>query len=469
MRLLRTNSHSRPRGLALLAAGILAAAALGASCAREGEAAPRQETEWLRSYLQIDTTNPPGNEAEAAALLREILHREGVTTQLLVSPAGRTSLYARIDAPGSPASETLLLTHHIDVVAPGPGWEVDPFAATVRDGAIWGRGAVDVKSLGIAQLAALLAAKRASRLERNVAFLAVADEEAGGGEGTRWLLDRHPELFKDVTAVLGEGGANRAIEGRIFWWGIEVAQKRPLWLEATAYGRSGHGSMYYPGSAPHQLTLALARLLESTRPYRATSEARAYMEAVAPYQPVPFQAMVAELDTVVAADNAYQRMFPGTATYFADSLQVNVLSAGERINSVPGSASARIDIRLLPDTDSAEFLDFARTALGEQVQVEVLLDGPRVEASPTDNSVFRCLETSLGPRPVVPAFIPGITDSRFYRGQGIPAYGFSPFALDATETLGIHGKNERISIEAFLAGVDVYVRVVLGCAGASGS
>jgi acetylornithine deacetylase/succinyl-diaminopimelate desuccinylase-like protein len=215
-----------------------------------------EPAEWLRGYLRFDTTNPPGGEAAAVAYLARILHRNGIATQTLVAPGGRASLYARLE--GRREGDGLLLHHHVDVVAPGPDWTVPPFEGMVRDGALWGRGAIDVKSLGIAHLATLVALRREGiQPERDVAFLAVADEESGGASGTAWLWRHHPELFEGIGAVYCEGGTNRAPRGNVEWWGLEVAQKRPLWLRVTAHGRPGHASGLNPHSAMHKLIGAL--------------------------------------------------------------------------------------------------------------------------------------------------------------------------------------------------------------------
>ncbi len=229
-----------------LYAPFLALALLGPAPAPADAPAPTRLSEaalWLQQYLRIDTTNPPGREQRAAAFLAGILHREGINTRTLVSPQGRTSLWARLAAPGS-NGRAILLLHHTDVVPAGPGWTVPPFAGLVRDGRLWGRGAVDDKSLGIAQLAAFVSLKRRKvPLARDVIYLAVADEENGGGQGVGWLMQQHPNLFKGVEGVVGEGGrAQVSGDGRILWWGIEVAQKRPLWLRVTTFGRGGHGS-----------------------------------------------------------------------------------------------------------------------------------------------------------------------------------------------------------------------------------
>ncbi len=179
-----------------------------------------------------------------------------------MTPKGRVNLYARLSA-AAPVGGPLVLLHHMDVVPPGDGWTRLPFAAEIDDGRIWGRGAIDAKSLGISHLAAMVALQRErTALERDVIFLAVADEETGGAEGTQWLLKEHADLFAEAAFVLNEGGSNRVAGDRLFWWGIEVAQKRPLWLRVTTQGRGGHGSTYNPGSATHQLVASLSKLFD---------------------------------------------------------------------------------------------------------------------------------------------------------------------------------------------------------------
>src|SRR5262245_28572493 len=172
----------------LAAASLLLVASLPACAApRLSEAAV-----WLRDYLRIDTTNPPGRERRAVDHLAAILAREGIPFRRLASAPGRESLYARLPAPGS-GGRAVLLLHHLDVVPAGPGWSVPPFSGEARDGSLWGRGAIDDKSLGIAHLAALVDLKRSGvRRTRDVVWLAVPDEENGGGLGTAWLLAKHP-------------------------------------------------------------------------------------------------------------------------------------------------------------------------------------------------------------------------------------------------------------------------------------
>ena len=426
----------------------------------------REPIRWLRDYLEIDTTNPPGNEAEAVEFLAALLGAEGLEPRRLTSPGGRTSLYARWSPPSSDG-RALVLLHHIDVVAAGEPWRQPPFSGRPIDGKIWGRGALDVKGLGIAQLAALVELVRAGADPgRDIVYLAVADEEAGGLEGTAWLLEAHPELFEGVDGVLNEGGSNRVVNDRLVWWGIEVVQKRPLWLLATTYGRPGHASGLNPASATHQLVRALARLVDEPLRYRVTEAARIYLGALAELEGDPEDHLVHRLDEVILPEGPTIPLSPGLPSYFVDTVQVTEIRNGRGGNVIAPSASARIDIRLLPDTDRDAFFARIRELLGPEVEVEVLLDAPVVPPSPTDHPVFHALERTLSVRgPVIPTFMTGTTDSRFFRQRGIAAYGFSPFSLNADDLRGIHARDESIPAEELLRGIRVLRRILLAFRG----
>lgn len=417
---------------------------------------------WLQEYLRIDTSNPPGNEGRAAALLAGILQRESIPYRILKSPQGRANLYARLASPRS-GGRAIVLVHHMDVVPAGPGWTVGPFSGQVRDGQLWGRGALDDKCLGILHLAALVDLKRRrSPLERDVIFLAVADEESGGLQGTGWLLAQHPELFQGVEAVVGEGGRNQVTPaGKLFWWGVEVAQKRPLWLEVSTTGRPGHGSGVNPASASHVLIQGLARLLAMAPHWRVSPPVRAHCQAIAPHQNPHWRRVFSNIDAVIAPTGPKEFLLPGMASLFLDSVQVTVLRTGSRINVIPGKAMAQIDIRLLPDTDAGAFLADVERRLGEGFDVKVVLTAPPSSPSPTSGRFYETLQRALRQEgPVVPAFISGFTDSRFFRQRGIPAYGFLPLKLAPGDTEGIHGPNERISLTELDRGVERMRRVL---------
>lgn len=441
-------------GLLLVLAGIPSVSAPPAP----GTADLSEAARWLRDYLRIDTTNPPGGERKAAAFLASILHREGISTRTYFTPEGRASLYARLPAtvPGGSSGRSLVLLHHMDVVAPGPGWTVDPFGGTVKDGRLWGRGAVDAKSLGIAQLAAVIDLQRSrAPRQRDILLLAVADEESGGAQGTGWLLEQHPELFEGVAAVLNEGGANLVLRGDLQWWGIEVAQKRPLWLEVTATGREGHGSGGHPWNATHRLVRALEGLLEMEIPWQVTQPVRDYLKGLAPLHQGTLHQVFSDPDAYITADGPTVRLLPGLSSHFLDSVQITVIEGSHRINILPASARAQVDIRLLPDTDAEVFLSRVRDALGSEVEMRILAEAPPSPPSPTDHPVYRLLARHLqAEAPVVPAFIGGFTDSRYFRQRGIPAYGIAPFAAGGEDLSGIHAADERLSLEELDRGVE---------------
>ncbi|HVR30800.1 MAG TPA: M20/M25/M40 family metallo-hydrolase [Thermoanaerobaculia bacterium] len=458
-----------------LAMGLLAGPSVVPVATSPREDAPggagEEAVDWLLGYLRIDTSNPPGNESAAAAYLASILHAEGIPTRLLVTPAGRANLYTRLEAP-APTAGALVLLHHMDVVPPGDAWTRRPFAGEMAQGRVWGRGAIDAKSLGISHLAAIIELHRQQvRLDRDVVFLAVADEETGGSQGMQWLLERHGDLFADVAGVLNEGGSNRVAGGRLFWWGIEVAQKRPLWLRISTQGRGGHGSTFNPASATHQLVASLANLFREAPQMRVTAAAKEYFAALSRFHGNAFAQVFGspDLETV---EREFQRMreegrtaqvlMPGMAVFFQDTLQITSLETPtSSINVVPQQASALLDVRLLPDTPVEDILKRLRESLGNNASIEVLLASPPAPPSPTSSEIYGALERALGDEaPLVPSFITGTTDSRYFRERGIPAYGFSPFVLSGDEVRGIHGADESIPLQRFQDGLTTMKRVV---------
>lgn len=432
----------------------------------------------LAAYLRLDNSNPPGNERTGAEFLARELRAAGVEPRLLVSPAGRANLYARLPAtaalPGPPGGAIVLL-HHIDTVAAGEGWRYPPFAGEVHDAELWGRGAIDAKGLGIAHLMAFLELARSPQpRHRDVLFVAAADEEAGGGEGISWLLGAHPELFSHVAAVLNEGGVNKAVAGRALYWGIEVDQKRPLWLEVRAAGRGGHASAASPESATHRLISGLSRLVAAPRAWRVTPAAEAFLAGLSGFDPQARKALAElrswkgrapqEADEAASAEGG-RRTFPlaGFESLLTDTLQVTTLAGSRQINVVAGEARAGVDVRLLPDSDEKRFVGEVERRLGPGFEVEVLLSAPAAAPSPTTGALYRTLASELareGGAPVVPAFIPAFTDSRVFRARGIAAYGVSPFALDGLTLRTVHAPDERIPLAVFDRGVATMNRIV---------
>src|SRR5262245_45798325 len=245
-----------------------------------------EAVELLSQYIQIDTTNPPGNEIKAAQFLKTIFDREGIEARIIESAPGRASIYARIKSAG--AKKTIVLMHHMDVVPADPRlWKVPPFSGAVKDGEIWGRGALDNKSAGIFQLLTLVALKRQNvQLNRDVIFLGRADEEAGGALGAGFLLEKHSELFKDGSVAFNEGGGIRVgDDGRARLYIVRVTAKVSLWLRLTARGRPGHpdsagtpGQAAWPGSdqAVVRVIGALSRITAYQSPIKVVPEVQKF-------------------------------------------------------------------------------------------------------------------------------------------------------------------------------------------------
>ena len=422
------------------------------------EAVSDEVTCLLQRYVRIDTTNPPGNEALAANFLADVLKGEGIEAQVIESASGRGNLYARLKGGGG--GKALVLLHHMDVVpADAQTWSIAPFAGEVRDGYLWGRGALDNKGGGVLNLVTFMMLHRMQMpLSRDVIFLGVADEEAGGAQGARWLLEHRPELFADVGFVLNEGGAILDVQGEPAY-NVELAQKAPLWLRITAEGKAGHGSSPRPDAATHVLSRVLGRLAAHHFPIRVIPEVAAAFAARAANAPPPMREQLANLEASLK-DEAFAKTFlanPRQAALVRNTLSITVLNAGAKENVLPASASAVLDLRLLPGEDAKAITEQVIQVMAEpSLKVETLLSW-QGHASPRDTALFWAIEALARQRdpgaPVTANVIGGFTDCSAFRERAIVCYGFYPLRLDF-DTLGrLHGKDERISLEALSAAV----------------
>jgi acetylornithine deacetylase/succinyl-diaminopimelate desuccinylase-like protein len=425
----------------------------------------REAEEALVGYLRVDTTNPPGNETAGAEYLKGLLAKDGIEAKLVGSDPRRQAIYARLDSPSS--EKALLLLSHIDVVpADAASWRNPPFAGTREAGYIWGRGALDIKSLTIAQLMAFADLKRrGAKLRRDVIFLAVPDEELGGIHGTKELLEQHPELFAGVGFVLNEGGSNETAVEKALFWGIEVQQKVPLWLRLTSESKGGHGaSPATAGGASAKLVRALTAIESIPTPYRL-SDVVARTSAISAAARRDggrgkLQMLRAPLDPI----RIETELPAGYRSLLRDTITITHLSAGSAVNVVPSRAIGDVDIRLLPDTSSAEMLAKVRAAAGTNATVDVLLAGEPSPESPASGELYdalsRVFRASAPGSAVGPVVSPGTTDSRFFRARGVVAYGIAPFKVNYYDAEGVHGVDERIRAKFFGQGVGVMRKIV---------
>jgi len=452
-----------------IAVGVVLVASLGLHCRRvegvEESPAQREALKYLVDYLRIDTSNPPGRETAAARYLESLLRAAGLDAQLVGSDPARRSVYARIKS-GSNAP-ALLLLHHLDVVpATASEWSIPPFSGEISGGYVWGRGALDIKSLGIAQLMAVIALKRSgAALKRDVVFLGVADEEAGGLHGARKLLEENSELFSNVGFVLNEGGANETVVDRVRIWGIEIDQKTPLWIRISTKGRRGHGAAPPDdGGSAARLVDALTRLLAIRRDYRLVPSIAGYFSFVSRTKSGLKAEMLRDPSAYFDSPDFSAVLSPSYRALLRDTMVITQIHAGDSTNSVPGRSWADVDLRLLPDRPAENALAEIRAALPEGVEIETLLLGEPSPPSEVNTELFAALrkvmEQSEPGSVAGPLVLAGTTDSRFFRSRGIVAYGISPFKVNYYDADSIHGVDERIRVKFFHEGVGLIGEVV---------
>ncbi len=422
--------------------------------------------ERLQSYIEIDTTNPPGNETRAVAFFSRIFDEASIAYETVESAPGRGNIWARLEGGDEPA---LILLHHMDVVpATREAWDSDPLKAVVKDGMLFGRGALDTKSLGIMHLEAFLALHQSDgSLSRDVIFMATADEEAGGLFGAGWLVENRPEIFADVGYLLNEGGRGTEADGRT-WFVIEVAQKRPYWLRLIATDEPGHGSRPLPTSATTRLIAALQRIQQSPFEARIVAPVREMFEGISHYAEAVWQEPLRNIDQAIR-DPEFLRRFqaarPGLHALVRNTCSITMLAGSDKINVVPPIATAELDCRILPDQDAEAFLDGIRGRINDdQIRVEeIMLFSPARSSS--DTGLYNLLEAvSKKHYPntgVVAAVAAGFTDSHFFRDLGIISYGYAPILIPEEDARSVHGNNERIGIDTFNRGVEMMTEIVI--------
>jgi acetylornithine deacetylase/succinyl-diaminopimelate desuccinylase-like protein len=418
--------------------------------------------EYFRRYVQFDTTNPPGNTAAAIAYLKALLDREGIETESFESKTGMVTLVARI--PGDVTRRPLLFMSHADVVpAAADEWKHPPFSADLADGYLWGRGTIDNKAHGIMALMTMIALKRQGiRLRRGVEMMVTPDEEAGGEWGTRWMLNNHFESIDPAFAINeGGGGGADPFGANAASFDIAVTEKAPLWLHLTAKGTSGHASLPNPDNPNQILVGGLARLMAmaSARPARLEPlVARDFSESGL-RQSFPASFELSHLNWPYMLDIASRGPLaaPSLQASLRDTISITIISAGNKVNVVPSSAEADVDCRLLPDTDAAAFIRDVKAALGPRIAVEARLKPIAAKPSPAAgelwDAIAKVISTDFKGTRLAPTMTTAVTDSRFMRARGIPTYGFVPMVLSDDEADGIHGVDERISIENFNRGL----------------
>lgn len=432
------------------------------------DAIQKESVELFIQYLKIDTTNPPGNEIKAANFFAEICKREGIEYKIFEPFPGRGTLWARLKGDGS--QRPIVLLNHTDVVPHSPEfWSVPAFSGQIKDGFIYGRGAQDMKSVGLAQFMVMLAMKRAKiSLKRDIIFLATADEEAGGLQGAGWFAKTHPELLGKAEFLLNEGGNNVVdVGGKVLAVGIGPSEKTPAWLRLTATGEPGHGSVPRPNSSVNRLLRALNRLLDYSPAIQLTPVVEQAFKAMAPLMPPELAAKYSNLSDAVK-DPAFVRMLesdPGSKALTRNTISVTMLTGSNKVNVIPPVATAEIDTRLVPGEKLERWIAELRGVIkDDSIRIEPVL-AFEANASPTNTDLVKAIADVVSRRfpgaIITHPVLAGFTDSHYYRDMGIHSYGFSPFVAPLRDLGGgFHGNDERIGKKAFVDGVKFYYEIV---------
>lgn len=451
-----------------LAGVVRAAEAAGETSATSLETIEQEAVSLLNEYLRVDTTNPPGNEIKAAQFFKDIFDREGIEAQIIEAAPGRGNIYARLKGDGS--KKAIVLMNHMDVVpADRRYWSVDPFGGVVKDGYVWGRGALDMKGMGIVELMAMLALKRQGiPLKSDIIFLGVADEEAGGAMGAGFMVKEHFDLLKNAGIVLNEFNFIAVgDDGKVRYYGVEAAQKTPLWLKLTATGTPGHGSVPRSDSAVNKLIAALHRIANYQTPLKVEPVVQTFYADTADLEPSGERRQRLKDLKASLQDPAFAAEFTKNLRANAEvrnTISITVLEGSNKVNVIPPQASAQLDVRLLPSENPQQFINELRNVIGdESINIEPILSFAP-SASPTDSEFFKALQQVAnnhdpGARITTPLVV-GFTDCHYFREKGIPCYGFMPFKLTEKEAALLHGNDERLSVDNVKFGTRVMYEIV---------
>jgi acetylornithine deacetylase/succinyl-diaminopimelate desuccinylase-like protein len=407
------------------------------------EALGAEATRHLSQLIQIDTTNPPGNERQAAEFLQTVLAADRIDSEILESAPGRANLVARIQG-GDGSLPPLLLLNHLDVVyADSAAWTYPPFSGAVVDGYIWGRGALDMKGLATMELMAMLLVRRLDlRLNRDLIYLAVADEETLGVYGAQWMVDYHWDKVK-VGYVINEGGQGIAVGNRVLYL-CATGEKGYADLQLRASGQGGHASIPRDDNPVVTIANAIARIAAYEAPIGQSVAMKSFL------------AKARELFGVKSYDDvgrlARRGQIPPFILYSARNVySPTIVMGGQKENVIPTACEANVNCRPLPEIRQPQLVHEAVSIIHDpHVHVEVKQFNPGTESS-HETDLFATIESVLTDDPpgavVLPYLQPATTDSRVFRSKGVTAYGITPVVTTLDEMQTVHSANERLSVE----------------------
>lgn len=411
--------------------------------------------ELLQKLIRFNTTNPPGEEAECIGYIRDLLTEAGIESTVLEKTKNRPNLIARI--PGTGKAPPLLLYGHVDVVTTeNQKWDHDPFEGQLIDGFVWGRGALDMKG-GVAMMVSAFLRANAEGLQPpgDIILAIVSDEEAGGNDGAKFLVEQHADLFKDVRYALGEfGGFTLYVGGKRFY-PIMIAEKQSCQMKVTVNGQGGHGSMPVRGGAMAKLAQVLKQLDENPLPIHVTPAARLMFESMAEGIGGLNGLILKQLTNPVLADRVLNLLGERGRIFMPllhNTVSPTILHGSSKINVIPSAASVELDGRLLPGFTPDDMLNELRSIVGNDVQLEVVQfdPGPAEPNMGLFNTLAGILRETDPAGIPIPLLLSAVTDARFFSRLGIQTYGYLPMTLpeDMNFAGTIHAANERIPAAA---------------------
>lgn len=423
--------------------------------------------ELLQQLIRFDTSNPPGQERECALWIKELLVQHDIEAEMLAPEDAlhRPSIVARLQAHQKPSANPLLLYGHTDVVSVhGQNWTHDPFEGVVADGCVWGRGAVDMKGGLAMMLHAILRAKHEQdSLPNDVLFAAVADEELGGIYGAKFLIEKHPRLFKGVKHAFGEiGGFTTHIRGKRFY-PVMVAEKHICRLRITFTGLGGHGSQIHINSAMSKAAKALRNLDRYKPPYRIGEAPKTmfrYMSQELPFPANVVMRMAMSDRTAGLAlklmDNSSRLMLEPMVR---NTITPTIIEGGAQENASPATISVLLDCRLLPGQTAGDITQQVRNIIGHEAEIEIIRydEGPSMVDMELMPFLAGILERADQGAKAIPFMVAGGTDAKWFHSIGIDTYGFTPMLLPADINFMalFHATDERIPIDALNFGAEL--------------
>lgn len=423
--------------------------------------------ELTRDLIQLDTTNPPGMEHIAVELIERLLRDARIECARYEREPGRPNLIARVKGRGE--APPLLLQGHVDVVTTvNQEWRHRPFGGDIIDGYLWGRGALDMKGGVAMMVGALLRAQARGGAAGDLVLAVLADEEAGGIFGARWLVDTHPELFTGIRHAIGEsGGVALHLGGRRFY-PIMVSEKRGCQMLVTLRGPGGHGSIPARGGAMAKLGELLTTLDASRLPVHITTPVRYQLEAMRDALDEPLKSRIGALLDPVLTDAGLTELGSlgrGLDAGLHNTVNATIVSGGLKVNVIPSEVRVQLDGRLLPGFGPEDMLREVRAVVGAEPEIEVVLVGPaqpEVDLSQFDLFASVLKEADPGCVPV-PSLVTGGTDARHFARLGIRTYGFLPLNVpaDFNSSPTIHAADERVPVSALQFGAECVYQAVM--------